>query len=156
MKRLWSEAKVSLLILIFYLTFWIIKGVKKMKRILFSLLIIALVGGCATIPQDKPITSDQCFESKFNPFRLNPKEWKMVYQDEIAFFVKNPDAGKLPDYVAINFHPLFGIVAYAYLDGRNVLLYTMQEGCYKLQEWKEGQHDAVKKVLLKLRNGHEV
>ena len=133
-----------------------------MKRILAIMLAIALVG-CATlaIKQDVPEPgTQQCFESKFSPFKMSPANgWTKVGMDQGIILLKNPTIGELPDYVAINVNPRYRIIqAYSYLEGRDAVLYSMdfQKNCYVKVPFAPGMKARVKALLLKCRDGHEV
>jgi hypothetical protein len=127
-----------------------------MKTAISLLIVLAIVFGCATIPQDKPQTSMQCFESKINPFRM--AQWKSVLNYRGVLFVKNPTIGQYPDYVSIICDPFGRLIHYAYLDGRNIVAYKFnhKKRCYLKHTIKARTAVLLKKILLKCRNGYEV
>ena len=130
-----------------------------MKTILCLIIVVAMAVSCATvaqIPQDKPATPEQCFEGKFNIYRIADWEHHMTLGNIYIF--KNPKIGELPDYVATVLHPTYGVIMkYAYLDGQEVMAYTHNgDKCYVREVLPPEQAEQVKKVLLKMRNGHEV
>ena len=128
------------------------------KAISVILLTIALVASCATIPQDKP-EPNKCFEGKFSPFRLN--EWGKPQQvgGVNTWIFTNPEKGALPTHVLVSVHQVYRIIwRYCYLDGKNVMAYKFapQEKCYVAEKVKPEVGEWLHKLLLKLRNGHEV
>lgn len=128
-----------------------------MAMCLFVIITLLFVMcSCATIPQDKPETPDQCFAGKFNPFKL--PTWEYTRMSAYIFLMKNPEVGKLPDYVLVKLTPYGTIGRYAYLDGRKVVAYKydMETKCYVVDELKPEIADYMKKHFLKLRNGAEV
>lgn len=120
---------------------------KKLLVVLASVVIV--ISGCAilgaSIPQDKPLDSTQCFEGKFNVHRIVAEHWKPIYNSGNMWFVKNPNKG-YPKVVALLIHPQIGlIVRYAYLDGKIVAAYKFQvengRGCYVADTLDQQERD---------------
>ena len=166
MQKYYTAAKIWLLIGLFYLGFGIVKLLRRLhemfKKTGLILLAIVFVASCATIPQDTPDPTkpEQCFESKFNPYRLLDWKWEQPIPTENFYVFVNPEVGSLPDYVLATVHPVYGTLwRYSYLDGRKVMGYKFDQAkqCYATDpELTPEIEQMLHETLLKLRNGHEV
>ena len=113
----------------------------------------------STLTLSKPIpeiAKEQCFEGKFNIYRLNHEKWEVERTVGNIYCFKNPEQGGLPSHVICIIHPFFGmIMKYAYLDGIKVTAFKLEGDCYVKDDLPPEMVKTLKELLLKLRNGYE-